>query len=180
MKKGDHLCFAPVAVSRFRRTRSFAPVAEASSRWATYQNKRALVRPVNGRKVGGVCAAIANHLNVDVTLVRVVAVLAILIPPFPMLLVYVICWFVIPSEDAYPVPAATPGSVPGAARAIYKPVEVSPGLKLAHFDIKVSFSNSRKSVGVPVSAGNVPKCIGITVFTRSNRAAAAASHGPMV
>src|SRR5438552_14727080 len=66
-------------------------------------NKR-IVRPVNGRKVGGVCAGIASYLNVDVTLVRVIAVLAMLIPPFPAVLVYVICWFVIPSEDAFPAP----------------------------------------------------------------------------
>ena len=61
-------------------------------------NKR-LFRPIIGRKVGGVCAGIATYLNVDVTLVRVVAVLAMLVPPFPAVLVYIICWIVIPSEE---------------------------------------------------------------------------------
>ena len=76
-------------------------------------NKK-IVRPLIGRKVGGVCAGIAHYLNVEVTLVRVIAVLAMLIPPFPAVLVYIVCWFVIPSEDAYPAPISTPGSVPGA------------------------------------------------------------------
>ena len=60
-------------------------------------NKR-LYRPIVGRKVGGVCLAIATYLNVDVTLVRVITVLAILIPPFPCILVYLVCWMVMPEE----------------------------------------------------------------------------------
>ena len=65
-------------------------------------SNRRLVRPVVGRKLGGVCLAISNYLNVDVTLVRVIAVLAMLIPPFPVVLVYLICWVVMPSEDTLP------------------------------------------------------------------------------
>jgi phage shock protein C len=77
-------------------------------------SNRRLMRPVIGRKVGGVCIAIANYLEVDVTLVRVIAVLAMLVPPFPAVLVYLICWLVIPSQsDLQPMPAPpTPPPAP--------------------------------------------------------------------
>jgi phage shock protein PspC (stress-responsive transcriptional regulator) len=68
-------------------------------------------RPIIGRKVGGVCLAIANYLNTDVTLVRVIAVLAMLVPPFPAALVYLICWLVIPSQEFVP-PMAVPQTPP--------------------------------------------------------------------
>ena len=73
---------------------------------------RRLVRPVIGRKIGGVCLGIANYLQVDPTLVRVIVVLLALIPPFPAVLVYLIAWFVMPVEDVCCVPSPAP--VPGA------------------------------------------------------------------
>jgi phage shock protein C len=73
---------------------------------------RRLVRPLNGRKIGGVCIGVANYLQVDPTLVRVITVLLCLIPPFPAVLVYLIAWFVMPVEDLYAVPPPAP--VPGA------------------------------------------------------------------
>lgn len=73
---------------------------------------RRLTRPLVGRKIGGVCLAVANYLQVDPTLVRVITVLLCLIPPFPAVLVYLIAWFVIPAEDPYAVPPPAP--VPGA------------------------------------------------------------------
>lgn len=83
-------------------------------------NKR-LYRPVMGRKVGGVCLAIANYLNVDVTLIRVVTVLAMLIPPFPVILVYLICWVVMPSEDNLPREVPQPQPPPGVVQPPYNP-----------------------------------------------------------
>jgi phage shock protein C len=76
-------------------------------------SNRRMSRPVVGRKVGGVCLAIANYLNTDVTLIRVIAVLAMLVPPFPAVLVYLICWLVIPSQESVPPMAAqTPSPAP--------------------------------------------------------------------
>ena len=40
--------------------------------------------------------------------------------------------------------------------------------------------DAARAAGVPVSTGNVPKCIGITRGTSSKRHARAASRGPMV
>jgi phage shock protein PspC (stress-responsive transcriptional regulator) len=65
-----------------------------------------LRRPRSGRIIGGVCAAFARRFGWDVTLVRALAVLSILIPG-PQVLAYVIAWVLIPGETdaaAFTVP----------------------------------------------------------------------------
>jgi phage shock protein C len=57
-----------------------------------------LIRPKKGRMLAGVCAGIANYLDVDVTLVRLVGVFLLIPGGLPGLLPYIICWVVIPSE----------------------------------------------------------------------------------
>jgi phage shock protein PspC (stress-responsive transcriptional regulator) len=56
-----------------------------------------LVRPRDGRVIAGVCAALANRFGWNVTLVRVLAVLSFLLPG-SQLVVYIVCWIVIPGE----------------------------------------------------------------------------------
>ncbi len=51
--------------------------------------------------IAGVCAGLAHHFGLDVTLVRVLYVLAsILSVGFPGTLVYILLWIVIPEEAA--------------------------------------------------------------------------------
>jgi phage shock protein C len=51
--------------------------------------------------IAGVCAGLAHHFGLDVTLVRVLYVLAsVLSVAFPGILVYIILWIVIPEESA--------------------------------------------------------------------------------
>lgn len=57
-----------------------------------------MIRPKEGRKLAGVCAAMANYLNIDVTIVRLFWILLLLPGGFPGLLAYIICVVVIPSE----------------------------------------------------------------------------------
>ena len=56
-----------------------------------------LVRPQDGRMLAGICAGLARHLGLDVTLVRLAWVLSVIFLGFGVL-AYVICWFVIPEE----------------------------------------------------------------------------------
>jgi phage shock protein C len=74
-----------------------------------------LRRPRNGRVIGGVCAALARRFGWDVTLVRVLTVLSLLIPG-PQLIFYVIAWIVIPGESTVvagpPVPASATSDPP--------------------------------------------------------------------
>jgi phage shock protein C len=51
--------------------------------------------------IAGVCAGLAHHFGLDVTLVRVLYVLvSILSVAFPGILVYIILWILIPEEAA--------------------------------------------------------------------------------
>src|SRR5258708_31032637 len=50
-------------------------------------SSKQLVRPIQGRKMGGVCLALANYMNLDVTLVRGIWLLLALLPvPGPFVL----------------------------------------------------------------------------------------------
>jgi len=46
----------------------------------------------------------------------VITVLAILIPPFPCILVYLVCWMVMPSEENMPMNVVRNMPPPDAAR----------------------------------------------------------------
>ena len=57
-----------------------------------------LIRPREGRKVAGVCAAVANYFGMDVVVVRLIWVFLLIPGGLPGLIPYLICWIVIPSE----------------------------------------------------------------------------------
>lgn len=59
--------------------------------------RKRLVRS-DDRWVGGVCGAVANYLNVDPNVVRLVTVVATVLGLGSMILVYLIAWILIPSE----------------------------------------------------------------------------------
>lgn len=66
-----------------------------------------LRRPRSGRVLGGVCAALARRFGWNVTTVRVLAVLSLLLPG-PQVLAYLIAWVVIPGEaEAAVIPPTT-------------------------------------------------------------------------
>ena len=58
-----------------------------------------LRRPRSGRLIGGVCAALAHRFGWNVTVVRLVAVLSILLPG-PQVIAYIVGWILIPGEQA--------------------------------------------------------------------------------
>ena len=66
--------------------------------------QKILQRPRQGRRIAGVCAGIANYLDVDVTLVRIVAAIAFFCFGTGAL-AYLIAILVMPNEE-YPIPAA--------------------------------------------------------------------------
>ncbi|MCD6446895.1 MAG: PspC domain-containing protein [Candidatus Marinimicrobia bacterium] len=64
-------------------------------------NKK-LYRSINNSMIGGVMAGIADYFNIDVTLVRVLYVfITIFSAVFPAILVYLICWAIIPSKKIF-------------------------------------------------------------------------------
>jgi phage shock protein PspC (stress-responsive transcriptional regulator) len=61
-------------------------------------DQKKLERPRTGRMLAGVCAAIANYANIDVTVVRVVYFLLTLFTAFSGVIVYIILMLLIPEE----------------------------------------------------------------------------------
>ena len=64
----------------------------------TENSYKRLVRPKAGRKIAGVCIGIANYLNVDPTVVRVIWIFLLIPGGFPGLVPYVILWLLMPEE----------------------------------------------------------------------------------
>ncbi len=62
---------------------------------AAYRSKR-LVRRSDDRMIAGVCSGIADYLGVDVTLVRVLAVVGTIFGFGSLLVAYIILWAVVP------------------------------------------------------------------------------------
>ncbi|MCP3818958.1 PspC domain-containing protein [Streptomyces sp. A3M-1-3] len=57
----------------------------------------ALVRPRDGRMIGGVCAALARRFGTSATTMRVIFLVSCLLPG-PQFLVYLALWALLPSE----------------------------------------------------------------------------------
>ena len=68
--------------------------------------QKVLQRPRQGRRIAGVCAGIANYLDIDVTLVRILAAIAFFCYGTGFL-AYIIAIIVMPNEE-YPSPAQAP------------------------------------------------------------------------
>ncbi len=72
-----------------------------------------LVRPVQGRVFGGVCAGLGRRMGLDPWPARLLFLIALMVLPGSQLLVYVVLWILMPSEDWRPAPQAGPYGYPG-------------------------------------------------------------------
>lgn len=62
-----------------------------------------LMRPRIDRKIAGVCAGLAQHLDMDTSLVRILWVfLTFASGCFPGIVAYILAWIIIPEEHALP------------------------------------------------------------------------------
>ena len=61
--------------------------------------RKRLIRPRQGRKIGGVCLGFAEYFDIDVTLIRIAWVICLL-AGFGGL-AYLVAWVVIPEEPLY-------------------------------------------------------------------------------
>ena len=98
------------------------------------------MRDPSKKLIGGVCAGLAKYLNMDVNLVRILAVVITLFTGIPIVL-YLIALFVMPEEgpprrsrrtstvrSRVPTTPATPGSTPPAAVRVSGSAAGRPGV----------------------------------------------------
>lgn len=57
-----------------------------------------LTRPMSEKKIAGVCAGLSRYFGIDVTLVRIIMVCLALWPPSVGLIIYIVCWIVMPKD----------------------------------------------------------------------------------
>jgi len=57
-----------------------------------------LVRPSNGRWIGGVCAGLARRFGMSANTMRLIFLVSCLLPG-PQILIYIVLWILMPSED---------------------------------------------------------------------------------
>ena len=75
------------------------------------QPPKRLVRSTSNRIIGGVCGGVADYLNMDANLVRILTVLISLFTGVPVIL-YIIALFVVPEDNTVPT---APPPVTGAS-----------------------------------------------------------------
>jgi len=63
---------------------------------------RRLVRRTDDKMLGGVCAGLADHLGIDVTLVRLLTVLVTVLGFGSVIIAYLVAWVIVPKDvDVY-------------------------------------------------------------------------------
>lgn len=76
-----------------------------------------LIRPLDGRVLGGVCAGLGRRFGIDPWPARLLFVLILLVLPGSQLIVYPILWILMPGEqrETVWVPQPQPGYAPSAS-----------------------------------------------------------------
>jgi phage shock protein C len=60
--------------------------------------RQGLVRPRQGRILGGVCAGLARRFGIGPTMMRILFVVTLIVIPGSQIIVYPILWILMPSE----------------------------------------------------------------------------------
>lgn len=78
---------------------------------------RVLQRSRSDKKIAGVCAGIARYLGIDVTLTRILMLCLALWPPCLGVILYIVCWIVMPQEPLLLPPPRTEGVAESSIQA---------------------------------------------------------------
>src|SRR5437763_7411493 len=70
-----------------------------------------LALSTRNKKIAGVCAGFANYFDVDVTLVRIIWLILVFVPPGIGLIGYLLAWLVMPKDDSCAVTSPEPSVV---------------------------------------------------------------------
>lgn len=70
--------------------------------------RNGLVRPQQGRVLGGVCAGLGQRFGIAPWTARLLFVLLLMVIPGSQILIYPVLWILMPSEETVTVPLAYP------------------------------------------------------------------------
>ena len=65
---------------------------------SSIESAKRLHRILAGKKIAGVCAGFSEYFDTDITLMRVIWVALLLIPPHIGLIAYIVSWAVLPKS----------------------------------------------------------------------------------
>ena len=85
---------------QYCRSCGHATAAGAAPHASASPPPRRLRRLVDRKKIAGVCAGLAEYLDADITLIRLITVLAVIFSGGVVLVGYIIAWAVMPAERA--------------------------------------------------------------------------------
>lgn len=74
--------------------------------------RQGLVRPHEGRVVGGVLAGLGRRLGLGAWTARLLFVLVLMVIPGSQILVYPVLWILMPSEETVRLPTAQTSAAP--------------------------------------------------------------------
>ena len=60
--------------------------------------RQGLIRPREGRILGGVCAGLARRFGMGATMMRILFIVTLIVIPGSQIIVYPILWILMPSE----------------------------------------------------------------------------------
>jgi phage shock protein C len=60
--------------------------------------RQGLVRPRQGRVLGGVCAGLARRFGMGATMMRILFIVTLIVIPGSQIIVYPVLWILMPSE----------------------------------------------------------------------------------
>jgi phage shock protein C len=66
----------------------------------TFLNMKRLYRSKKDRMLGGVCAGLGEHLDVDPTVIRLIWAVVSVLSIGTGIIIYILAWIIIPEEDA--------------------------------------------------------------------------------
>ncbi len=84
------------------------------------QAPKRLTRSLTDRKIAGVCGGIAQYLAIDSTIVRLLWVLAIIlpIPLVPAILGYLVAWLAMPEAPLFAAVQPPPSTIPNSTQTV--------------------------------------------------------------
>ena len=75
------------------------------------QPARRLTLSTRDKKIAGVCAGFAQYFDVDVTLMRIIWLVLVFVPPGIGLIGYLLAWLVMPKDESSAVTSSEPSAV---------------------------------------------------------------------